>query len=86
MPDNVIRFYSPSVEMGQGGLTGLTTLVAEELDTPPDRIEVKTAGPGQAYANPTQGGMQVTGGSSTITGFFVPLRQASPGANDSNAI
>ena len=43
-PDNVIRFYCPRDEMGQGVSTGLATLIGEELDVAPSRFVVEFAG------------------------------------------
>ncbi|MDX1817792.1 MAG: molybdopterin cofactor-binding domain-containing protein, partial [Marinobacter sp.] len=37
--DDRIFFTLARVEMGQGTYTGLTTLIAEELDVPPETIE-----------------------------------------------
>jgi CO/xanthine dehydrogenase Mo-binding subunit len=39
LPDGRIRFLLPRSEMGQGIVTGLTQVVAEELDLPGERIE-----------------------------------------------
>jgi len=42
-----IVVYLPRVEMGQGTMTGIATLVAEELSVPPDLIDVR-----HAYVSP----------------------------------
>lgn len=73
--DGLVRFYCPRDEMGQGVTTGLTTLVAEELDVPPWDIEVVLVGAHRAYANP-EFRIQATGGSTSIRCHFQPLRQA----------
>jgi len=72
--DNQMHFYLPRAEMGQGVYTGLTTIIAEELDVTPKRIQVHHTGAHEEYANP-EFGMQVTGGSNSIRSHFVPLRQ-----------
>ncbi len=77
-PENRVRFYCPRDEMGQGVSTGLTTLVAEELDVPPREIEVLWAGVHADYANP-EFGVQGTGGSTSIKAHYRQLRQV--GAN-----
>lgn len=74
-PDNVIRFYCPRDEMGQGVTTGLGTLVGEELDVDPRHLDIAFAGPHEAYNNPDIG-MQITGGSTSIHAHYTPLRQA----------
>lgn len=73
-PSNDVNFYLPRSEMGQGVYTGLTTLLAEELDIEPTRIRIHQTGPHEDYANP-EFGMQITGGSTSIKGHFKPLRQ-----------
>ncbi|MCY3640836.1 MAG: molybdopterin-dependent oxidoreductase, partial [Gammaproteobacteria bacterium] len=77
-PENRVRFYCPRDEMGQGVNTGLTTLVAEELDVAPWEIEVLWAGVHSDYANP-EFGVQGTGGSTSIKAHYRQLRQV--GAN-----
>ena len=42
-PDDRVIFQLDKVEMGQGTMTGLLTLVAEELDVAPERFEVRFA-------------------------------------------
>ena len=74
-PDNVVHFYMPRSEMGQGTYTGLTTIIAEELDVDPTSIQVHHVGAQNDYVNP-EGGLQITGGSNSIRVHFDPLRQA----------
>lgn len=82
-PDSNIVFYLPSAEMGQGAIHGLTTLIGEELSTDPSRIQVEFAPVGAAFKNPDIG-MQLTGGSTSVSAFYQPLRQA--GANAALAL
>ncbi|EAT13734.1 xanthine dehydrogenase family protein molybdopterin-binding subunit [Bermanella marisrubri] len=72
--DNQINFYLPRTEMGQGVYTGLTTILAEELDIAPEKINVINVGDHPDYNNPEYG-LQVTGGSNSIRVHFKPLRQ-----------
>ena len=74
-PDNVVRFYCPRDEMGQGVTTGLTTLIAEELDVDPHAVVVELAMAHPDYANPEMG-VQATGGSNSIKAHWIPLREA----------
>lgn len=73
--DGQIVFQLDKAEMGQGVYTALSTIIGEELDVNPARITVQMAGVHSAYNNPTMG-MQVTGGSTSVTTAFEPLRQA----------
>ena len=78
LPDNTIRFYTARSEMGQGVTTGLATLVGEELNVDPLDMDIRLAGVHEDYVNPAFG-MQGTGGSSSIRGHYMQLRQV--GAN-----
>ncbi|NND82076.1 MAG: xanthine dehydrogenase family protein molybdopterin-binding subunit [Gammaproteobacteria bacterium] len=74
-PDNVVRFYLPRDEMGQGAIMGLATLVAEELDVHPAQLDIEFAGVHPDYNNPDFG-VQGTGGSTSIKAHYRPLREA----------
>ena len=80
-PDNSITVVCASAEMGQGVLTALPMLLAEELDADWSRIGVVQAPVDAAYANPLFG-MQATGGSATVRGFWEPLRKAGAAARE----
>ncbi len=78
-----ILFALDRVEMGQGTTTSHATLVAEELDVDPKRIEVVAAPAHRAYDNPDpQLGIQITGGSSSVRESFLPLRRAGATARE----
>jgi isoquinoline 1-oxidoreductase beta subunit len=65
-------------EMGQGALTGLATLFAEELDVPLERLRCVFAPARACYRN----GLwkeQLTGGSSSIRGEWTRFRRAAAG-------
>ena len=81
--DNVMRFYCPRDEMGQGVTTGLATLVGEELDVDPAKLLIELAGVHPDYANPAMR-VQGTGGSTSIRAHYLPLRQV--GADTRQAI
>lgn len=72
--DNRLIFTLDKVEMGQGTYTGLTTLVAEELDTPPDLFEVVFAPADTQYRNRDYG-LQLTGGSNSLSSSWQVLRE-----------
>ena len=50
-PDNTITIYNPRSEMGQGVMTTLVALVAEELDVRLEDVQVEHAPAAAAYAN-----------------------------------
>jgi isoquinoline 1-oxidoreductase/isoquinoline 1-oxidoreductase beta subunit len=64
------------VEMGQGVITGFVTLVAEELDVPPDRIRPVLAPVHPRFQDPAQ----LTGESTSMRKRFEPLRQTGAAA------
>ncbi len=75
-----VTVISPSIEMGQGTYTSLPMLIAEELDVDMKDVGVTHSPPSdKLYANPLIGG-QVTGGSTSIRGFYKPLREAGAAA------
>ncbi|MBX2881263.1 MAG: xanthine dehydrogenase family protein molybdopterin-binding subunit [Granulosicoccus sp.] len=80
--DNAVKFYCPRDEMGQGVMSGLATLVAEELDLDPYALELMFAGVHSDYTNPGMG-VQATGGSNSMKSHYLPLRQA---AADTRAV
>jgi len=64
------------VEMGQGTYTSMPMLLAEELEVGLDQVQLEHAPPDdKLYANPFFGD-QETGGSSSVRGFYEPLRRA----------
>jgi isoquinoline 1-oxidoreductase beta subunit len=75
--DGQIVLTMPYVEMGQGTYTSIPMLVAEELEVDLKQVRVEHAPPNeQLYGNPLLGGVQATGGSTTIRASWKPLRQA----------
>ncbi len=68
--DGRIRMLTKRVEMGQGAHTGLRTLLGEELDVDPARIEIV-----QVSSDPRYGEI-ITGGSFTVAGWQERMRRA----------
>ncbi|MEO8419853.1 MAG: xanthine dehydrogenase family protein molybdopterin-binding subunit [Hyphomicrobium sp.] len=76
-----VTVISPSIEMGQGTFTSLPMLVAEELDVDMKNVGVEQSPPSdKLYGNPGLGGVQMTGGSMSIRGFYLPMREAGAAA------
>jgi isoquinoline 1-oxidoreductase beta subunit len=78
--DGAVSVVVSQVEMGQGTYTSMPMLVAEELSVDLAKVRV-VAAPGDAtrYANPALG-IQATGGSTSVRGFYEPLRKAGAAA------
>jgi CO/xanthine dehydrogenase Mo-binding subunit len=75
-PDDTITLVMPQVEMGQGTYTSMPMLIAEELEVDLARVSLEAAPPDdKLYANPLLG-FQVTGGSTSVPGWWEPLRRA----------
>jgi isoquinoline 1-oxidoreductase beta subunit len=71
-PDGRVQVQVHKSEMGQGVLTALPMLVAEELDVPFARVEAQLA-PGALRFRDARGN-QTTGYSSSVSGSWLPFR------------
>ncbi|MBX3026071.1 xanthine dehydrogenase family protein molybdopterin-binding subunit [bacterium] len=79
--DDSITMLIGSSEMGQGVMTGLAQLLAEDLMVDWKRVKAEAAPAGSAYANPLFR-TQLTGGSASIRGYYQALRLAGATARD----
>lgn len=77
--DDQVFFTLARVEMGQGTYTGLTTLIAEELELAPESIKPRFAPAAAEYRNPLYK-LQLTGGSTSLATSWQPLRVAGASA------
>src|SRR6185437_7811138 len=73
--DGTISIMSPATEMGQGSMTSLPLILAEELDADWSKVRVVPA-PAieKLYGNPGFGMMMYTAGSNAVTAYFKSLR------------
>lgn len=74
--DGTVTIMSPASEMGQGSLTALPRILADEMDA--DWAKVKIDGSAVSdpiFGNPGRNFHQYTAGSATVTGYFNNLRQ-----------
>lgn len=78
--DNLVTVLSKHIEFGQGPWTGLTTLIAEELDADWTQMRV-THAPGDVryYANLFMGA-QLTGGSTAMANSWMQMRRTGAAA------
>ncbi|MBD3671860.1 MAG: xanthine dehydrogenase family protein molybdopterin-binding subunit, partial [Gammaproteobacteria bacterium] len=71
--NNTITFMIDKSEMGQGVMTSLAMLIAEEMEVDLDAIHTEFAPAEPVYAN-TLFGVQITGGSTSIPSSWDNLR------------
>ncbi|MES1930158.1 molybdopterin binding aldehyde oxidase and xanthine dehydrogenase [Salinisphaera dokdonensis CL-ES53] len=75
-PDNTVTVLIKHIEFGQGPFTGLSTLVAEELDADWSQMRAASApADAELYKN-FAFGMQGTGGSTAIANSYMQMRKA----------
>ena len=80
--DGTVTAIIKHFECGQGTATGLSTLIAEELNLPLDQIEIDFApADAQKYAN-LLFGIQGTGGSTGMANSYIQYRTAGAAARD----
>ena len=73
--DGTVAIMSPAAEMGQGSLTSLPLILAEELDADWAKVRIVVAPPNdELYKNPAFGYMY-TAGSNAVTAYFKDLRR-----------
>ena len=73
-PDGTITIMSAATEMGQGSMTSLPLILAEELDADWSKVRIVPVPPiDRLYANPAYG-MIYTAGSNAVRVYFQPLR------------
>ena len=75
-PDGSTTLIVPSSEMGQGVNTSLSMILAEELEADWQSVKTETAPVNSKYINPESNSGQMTAGSSSVKGFWNPLRKA----------
>ena len=79
-PSGAITLIMPNAEVGQGIHTAAAMLIAEELEVGLDQVKLEAAPPDETkYSDPLLG-EQATGGSNSIRGDWVRLREAGAAA------
>jgi isoquinoline 1-oxidoreductase subunit beta len=75
--DSTIEIITPGIELGQGAMTALPRLVAEEMDADWNQVRViRAPSDEKRFGNPLFWDMQLTAGSRTTLGYFDVLRIA----------
>lgn len=75
--DGTVTIMAPASEMGQGVMTVLPLIIAEELDVDWRHVRtVQSPSNAKVYGNPAWGGKLTTYGSSTVFGYWDKLRLA----------
>ncbi len=75
--EGVVTIWVPEAEMGQGVLTALGVLVADEMEADWERVQVQ-----QAPVDPKRFGKMSTGGSTSVREGWEPLRRAGATARE----
>jgi isoquinoline 1-oxidoreductase beta subunit len=74
-PDGTITIMSAATEMGQGSMTSLPLIIAEELDADWSKVNIVPAPAIEAiYGNPGFQGTMYTAASNAVTSYYTPLR------------
>jgi isoquinoline 1-oxidoreductase subunit beta len=74
-PDGTITIMSAATEMGQGSMTSLPLIIAEELDADWSKVKIVPAPViERIYGNPGFGGMMYTAGSNAVRSYYDNLR------------
>jgi isoquinoline 1-oxidoreductase beta subunit len=79
-PSGQVTVYCAAAEMGQGVMTALPMMVAEELGI--DWTMVRSEMPASAPQFRTSRGRRITGNSDSVMHYFTPLRQAGAAARE----
>ncbi len=74
--DDSVTITLSMLEMGQGVMTSMPMLVAEELDVDWKKVKTVWAPADPRYGNPNFGGAQLTAGSNSVRGMWKILREA----------
>jgi isoquinoline 1-oxidoreductase subunit beta len=79
--DGIVTLTSPVSEFGQGVMTSVPLIIAEEMDLDWSKCKVVTAvvqagGNAKDLGNPKFGGAMITGASRTTQGYWEPMRMA----------
>ncbi len=73
-PDGIVTIESPQSEMGQGILTALPMIIADEMDADWSKVRYHPSSADPVFNNPFLN-LRATGGSASVRFFYEPLRK-----------
>ena len=65
-PDGLVTIINSQSELGQGTLTSMAMVIADELEADWSRVRVEQSPADPVYGNPNFGGQQLTAGSKEV--------------------
>jgi len=80
-PDDTVTLMVATSELGQGSMTAIPMLLAEELEADWAKIKVVPAPVNADFNNPISN-KQSTGGSTAVRGYWEPLRRVGAGTRE----
>lgn len=80
-PDDTVTLMVATTELGQGSMTAIPMLLAEELEADWAKIKVASAPVNADFNNPISS-KQSTGGSTAVRGYWEPLRRVGAGTRE----
>jgi CO/xanthine dehydrogenase Mo-binding subunit len=78
--DNTVTLQIHRAEMGQGVITGISQIVAEEFDLAPSEFNIELSGAVNSEMASPNTYLQITGGSQTISSSYDQLREVGASA------
>jgi isoquinoline 1-oxidoreductase beta subunit len=80
--DGIVTIINSQSELGQGTLTSMAMIIADELDADWSKVRVEQSGADPVFGNPNFGGQQLTAGSQSIRGLMPTWRRAGAAARE----
>jgi isoquinoline 1-oxidoreductase beta subunit len=80
-PDDTVTLMVATSELGQGSMTAIPMLLAEELEADWAKVKVAPAPVNPDFNNPLSN-TQMTGGSTAVRGYWEPLRRVGAGTRE----
>lgn len=75
-PNGQVTIGVGSADMGQGVYTALPQILADEMKVAWKQVSAEAAPVAPGFGNPGYGGLQLTGGSMSVRGYYAAMRSA----------